>query len=138
MPYISQVAVGKREKLSVFGNDYPTPDGSGVRDYIHVTDLAKGHVAAIKYALANKGCEAFNLGTGCGYSVLEMVANFEKASGAKVPYVIAPRRAGDLATCYANPEKSEKLLGWKAEKGIFDMCRDAYNWQSKNPDGYNK
>ena len=138
MPYISQVAVGKREKLSVFGNDYPTPDGSGVRDYIHVTDLAKGHVAAIKYALANKGCEPFNLGTGRGYSVLEMVDNFEKASGAKVPYVIAPRRAGDLATCYANPEKSEKLLGWKAEKGIFDMCRDAYNWQSKNPDGYNK
>ena len=138
MPYISQVAVGKREKLSVFGNDYPTPDGSGVRDYIHVTDLAKGHVAAIKYALANKGCEPFNLGTGQGYSVLEMVDNFEKASGAKVPYVIAPRRAGDLAICYANPEKSAKLLGWKAEKGIFDMCRDAYNWQSKNPDGYNK
>lgn len=138
MPYISQVAVGKRERLSVFGNDYPTPDGSGVRDYIHVTDLAKGHVAAIKYALANKGCEAFNLGTGCGYSVLEMVDNFEKASGAKVPYVIAPRREGDLAICYANPEKSEKLLGWKAEKGIFDMCRDSYNWQSKNPDGYNK
>jgi len=137
MPYIAQVAVGKREKLSVFGNDYPTPDGSGVRDYIHVVDLAKGHVAAISYAIKNKGCEVFNLGTGCGYSVLEMVENFEKANGVKVPYVIGPRRAGDLAECYANPSKSEKLLGWKAEKGIFDMCKDAWNWQKNNPNGYN-
>ncbi|MBR2473059.1 MAG: UDP-glucose 4-epimerase GalE [Clostridia bacterium] len=137
MPYITQVAVGKREKLSVFGNDYPTPDGSGVRDYIHVVDLAKGHVAAISYAIKNKGCEVFNLGTGCGYSVLEMVENFEKANGVKVPYVIGPRRAGDLAECYANPSKSEKLLGWKAEKGIFDMCKDAWNWQKNNPNGYN-
>ncbi len=138
MPYITQVAVGKREKLSVFGNDYPTPDGSGVRDYIHVVDLAKGHVAAIKYILKNKGCEVFNLGTGCGYSVLQMVENFEKANGVKVPYVIGPRRAGDLAECYADPSKSEKLLGWKAEKGIFDMCKDAWNWQKNNPDGYGK
>ena len=136
MPFISQVAVGRREKLSVFGNDYDTHDGTGVRDYIHVVDLAKGHVAAVKYAVENLGCEVFNLGTGTGYSVLDMVKAFEKANGVKVPYQIVDRRPGDLATCYADPTKSLEKLGWKAEKTLVDMCRDSWNWQSKNPMGY--
>ena len=136
MPYITQVAIGRREKLSVFGNDYDTPDGTGVRDYIHVVDLAKGHVAAIKYVLEHKGCEVFNLGTGTGYSVLDMVHAFRKVNDVALPYVIAPRRPGDLAICYADPEKSARLLGWKAEKNLEDMCRDSWSWQSKNPMGY--
>jgi len=138
MPYITQVAVGRRDHLSVFGNDYDTPDGTGVRDYIHVVDLAKGHVAAVKYALENKGCEVFNLGTGTGYSVLDMVHAFIDVNRVPVPYEIVERRPGDIATCYADPSKSAKLLGWKAEKTLGDMCRDAWNWQSKNPMGYNE
>ena len=136
MPYITQVAVGRREKLSVFGNDYDTHDGTGVRDYIHVVDLAKGHVAAVKYVLNNAGCEVFNLGTGTGYSVLDMVNSFEKANDVAVPYVITDRRPGDLATCYADPAKSASMLGWKAEKNLDDMCRDSWNWQKNNPMGY--
>ena len=136
MPYITQVAVGRREKLSVFGNDYDTPDGTGVRDYIHVVDLAKGHVAAVKYVQENKGCEVFNLGTGIGYSVLDMVNAFETANGVKVPYQIVERRPGDLATCYADPAKSAEVLGWTATKNLTDMCRDSWNWQSHNPKGY--
>ena len=136
MPYITQVAVGRREKLSVFGNDYDTPDGTGVRDYIHVVDLAKGHLAAAEYAMTHPGCEAFNLGTGNGYSVLDMVHAFMEANGVQVPYVIAPRRPGDLATCYADPGKSAWVLGWKAEKNLVDMCRDSWRWQSQNPQGY--
>ena len=136
MPFITQVAVGRREKLSVFGNDYDTPDGTGVRDYIHVVDLAKGHVAAIRYAVENHGCEVFNLGTGVGYSVLDMVKAFETANGVKIPYAIADRRPGDLATCYADPAKSREVLGWKAEKTLEDMCRDSWNWQKNNPMGY--
>ena len=129
MPYITQVAAGILEKLSVYGNDYPTPDGTGVRDYIHVVDLAKGHVAALRYAMTHVGAEAVNLGTGKGYSVLEIVHAFEKANGVKIPYVIAPRRPGDLATCYAATEKAKTLLGWQAEKNIEDMCRDSWRWQ---------
>ena len=136
MPYISQTAVGKREHLNVFGNDYPTPDGTGVRDYIHVVDLAKGHVAAIDYLSGHKGEAVFNLGTGNGYSVLDMVHAFEKASGVKVPYVIAPRRPGDIATCYADPAKSAEQLGWKAQLGLEDMCGDSWRWQKGNPNGY--
>ena len=136
MPYITQVAIGRREKLTVYGNDYDTPDGTGVRDYIHVVDLAKGHVAAVKYVLEHNGCDVFNLGTGCGYSVLDMVRAFEAANGVPVPYVIAPRRPGDLATCYADPAKSAEVLGWKAEKNLQDMCRDSWNWQRTNPLGY--
>ena len=136
MPYITQVAVGRREKLSVFGNDYDTHDGTGVRDYIHVVDLAKGHVAAVKFAAANKGAEVFNLGTGTGYSVLDMVHTFREVNQIELPYQIVERRPGDIATCYADPVKSEKLLGWKAEKNLADMCRDSWNWQSKNPQGY--
>lgn len=136
MPYITQVAAGIREKLSVFGDDYPTVDGTGVRDYIHVVDLAKGHVAAVKYVVSGLGCEVFNLGTGIGYSVLDMVHAFEKANGVKVPYQIVGRRPGDLPTCYADPAKSERVLGWKAEKNLEDMCCDSWNWQSKNPMGY--
>lgn len=135
-PYISQVAVGRREFLSVFGNDYDTPDGTGVRDYIHVVDLAKGHVAAIDYANAHTGTEVFNLGTGTGYSVLDMVKAFERVNGIAVPYKIAPRRPGDLATCYADPAKSCQELKWKAEKTLDDMCRDTWNWQKNNPNGY--
>ncbi len=137
MPYLSQVAVGRREKLSVFGNDYPTPDGTGVRDYIHVVDLAKGHVAAVAYAAANTGCEVFNLGTGKGYSVLDMVKAFEKTNGVPIPYAIAPRRPGDVAVCYADPAKSREKLGWQAEKTLEDMCADTWRWQSANPQGYN-
>ena len=136
MPYIAQVAIGKREKLSVFGNDYPTHDGTGVRDYIHVVDLARGHVDAINYASSHKGTEIINLGTGVGYSVLDIVKSFERVNGIKIPYVIAERRPGDIAQCYADPSKAEKLLGWKAEKNIDDMCRDTWNWQKNNPNGY--
>ena len=136
MPYITQVAVGRRERLSVFGDDYDTPDGTGVRDYIHVVDLSKGHVAAVKYAAEHTGCEVFNLGTGTGYSVLDMVKAFQKANDLELPYVIAPRRPGDIAVCYADPAKSAQMLGWKAEKDLEDMCRDSWRWQSTNPNGF--
>ena len=129
MPYITQVASGIRDHLSVFGNDYPTPDGTGVRDYIHVQDLAKGHVAAYRYALSNSGCEVFNLGTGEGYSVLDLVHTFERVNDLTIPYEIAPRRAGDIATCYAATDKAASVLGWKAEKTLEDMCRDSWRWQ---------
>ena len=135
MPYITQVAVGKLEKLHVFGKDYDTPDGTGVRDYIHVMDLARGHAAALQ-AIEAGGVEVFNLGTGRGYSVLEIVAAFEAASGVKIPYVVDPRRPGDIAVCYADPAKAERALGWRAEKDIADMCRDSWNWQKNNPNGY--
>ena len=134
MPYITQVACGKLQALSVFGNDYDTPDGTGVRDYIHVVDLARGHVAAVRYE--EKGASVFNLGTGTGYSVLDMVKAFVKENGVDVPYKIAPRRPGDIAACYANPKKAKELLGWEAEYNLDDMVRDSWNWQSKNPDGY--
>ncbi len=136
MPFISQVAVGKREHLSVFGNDYPTPDGTGVRDYIHVVDLARGHVAALGWAEAHTGTEVFNLGTGHGSSVLQLVEAFSRVNDIPVPYVIAPRRGGDIAECWADPAKAERLLGWKAELGIDEMCRDSWNWQKNNPNGY--
>jgi UDP-glucose 4-epimerase len=136
MPYITQVAIGRREKLSVYGNDYDTHDGTGVRDYIHVVDLAKGHVAAVKYVMENKGCEVFNLGTGIGYSVLDMVHTFRTVNQVELPYVIVDRRPGDIATCYADPAKSRELLGWTAEHTLEDMCRDSWNWQSNNPMGY--
>ena len=136
MPYITQVAVGRREKLSVYGNDYPTHDGTGVRDYIHVVDLAKGHVAAVDYACKHKGCEVFNLGTGVGYSVLDMVNTFREVNQVELPYVIAPRRPGDIATCYADPTKSREVLGWTAQHDLADMCRDSWNWQKNNPMGY--
>ena len=138
MPYITQVAIGRREYLSVYGNDYDTHDGTGVRDYIHVVDLAKGHVAAVKYVVEHSGCEVFNLGTGNGYSVLDMVKAFNEANGLNLPYKIVERRPGDIATCYADPGKSEKVLGWKAEKDLYDMVRDSWNWQSKNPMGYSE
>ena len=136
MPFISQTAIGKRKQLSVFGNDYDTHDGTGVRDYIHVVDLAKGHVAAVSYMQENKGEAVFNLGTGTGYSVLDMVKAFETANGIPVPYVIAERRPGDLATCYADPTKSREVLGWTAKHDQTDMCRDTWNWQSQNPNGF--
>lgn len=136
MPYISQTAIGRREYLNVFGDDYDTPDGTGIRDYIHVVDLARGHVAAIDYMKEHTGESVFNLGTGRGCSVLEVVHAFEKANNVKVPYRIAPRRAGDLAVCYCSPEKSANVLGWKALRSIEDMCRDTWNWQTKNPNGY--
>ena len=136
MPYLTQVAIGKREELGVFGNDYPTPDGTGVRDYIHVVDLAKGHVAALQAIERKCGCAIYNLGTGQGYSVLQLVKAFEKANGIKIPYRIKPRRAGDIATCYSNPVKAWRELGWKAQYGLEEMCRDAWNWQKNNPDGY--
>ncbi len=136
MPYISQVAVGKREKLSVFGDDYETEDGTGVRDYIHVVDLALGHVVALERAMKINACEVFNLGTGKGVSVLELVHAFEEATGVKVPYVIAPRRPGDIATSYSDASKAERVLGWKATRNAFDACRDTWNWQKNNPDGY--
>lgn len=137
MPYISQVAVGRRKELSVFGNDYDTHDGTGVRDYIHVVDLARGHVAAIEYMRKNhRGESVFNLGTGTGYSVLDMVKAFSRITGRDIPYKIVDRRPGDLATVYSSPDKSAELLGWKAQYTLDDMCRDAWNWQSKNPMGY--
>ena len=138
MPFISQTAIGKRHHLNVFGNDYDTHDGTGVRDYIHVVDLAKGHVAAISHLMKTPGESVFNLGTGTGYSVLDMVKAFETANGIPVPYEIAPRRPGDLATCYADPAKSAEILGLKATKDQTDMCRDTWNWQSKNPNGFDE
>ena len=129
MPYVAQVACGQRAQLNVFGNDYPTPDGTGVRDYIHVVDLAEGHVAALEYLKRVGGLLTVNLGTGCGYSVLDMVRSFEKASGQQVPYTLVARRPGDIAACYADPALAEKLLGWKARRGIDEMCRDAWRWQ---------
>lgn len=136
MPYIAQVAVGKRERLSVYGNDYDTPDGTGVRDYIHVADLADGHVVALDRALSVKGCEIYNLGTGKGVSVLELVRAFEAASGVEIPYVITDRRPGDIATSYADASKAEKVLGWKTKRSTLDACRDSWNWQKKNPNGF--
>jgi UDP-glucose 4-epimerase len=136
MPYISQVAIGRRELLGVFGNDYPTPDGTGVRDYIHVVDLAKGHLAALGYAMEHEGCEAVNLGTGVGYSVLDIVKTFERVNGVKIPYRIMDRRPGDAAAYYADPSLAAKMLGWRAEKGLEDMCRDTWRWQKQNPNGY--
>lgn len=136
MPYITQVAVGKREELGVFGNDYDTPDGTGVRDYIHVCDLAAGHVCALKAIERNCGLAVYNLGTGHGYSVLDVVKAFEKANGIKIKYSIKPRRAGDIATCYCNPAKAKAELGWEAQYGIEEMCRDSWNWQKNNPNGY--
>ncbi len=136
MPYISQVAIGKLRRLSVFGDDYETPDGTGVRDYIHVVDLAKGHVKAVPYALSHTGAVPINLGTGVGYSVLDIVKAFEKVNGVPVPYVIAPRRAGDVAVCYSDPTCARELLGWEAQRGLEEMCRDSWRWQSQNPQGY--
>ena len=136
LPYAAQVAAGKLEKVHVFGNDYDTPDGTGVRDYIHVVDLAKGHVKAIQGFEKLNGVNIFNLGTGVGYSVLDIIHAFAKACGKEIPYVIDPRRPGDIATCYSDPTKAKEVLGWTAEKTLEDMCKDAWNWQSKNPDGY--
>ena len=136
MPYITQTAVGKRKELAVFGNDYPTPDGTGIRDYIHVVDLAAGHVAALQAIERRCGLAIYNLGTGRGYSVLEVVKAFEKASGITIPYRIAPRRPGDIAECWSDPTKAARELGWKAKYDIDAMCRDAWNWQKNNPDGY--
>ena len=136
MPYITQVAVGKLDTLHVFGDDYATPDGTGVRDYIHVVDLAKGHVKALKAIEENCGVAVYNLGTGRGYSVLEVVHAFEEVSGVNIPYVIEERRPGDIAVCYSDPGKAKRELGWKAELDIYDMCRDSWNWQKKNPEGY--
>lgn len=136
MPYITQVAVGKREKLNVFGGDYPTPDGTGVRDYIHVVDLAKGHLLALEKVIRERGVSVYNLGTGRGYSVLEVVKAFAKVNGIKIPYVITDRRPGDIAVCYADTEKAYRELGFKAERNLEDMCRDAWNWQKRNPEGY--
>ncbi|WP_394172151.1 UDP-glucose 4-epimerase GalE [Guptibacillus hwajinpoensis] len=138
MPFISQVAVGKLEQLSVFGDDYDTADGTGVRDYIHVEDLANGHLKALQHILGTTGVEAYNLGTGNGYSVLQMVKAFEEATGKEVKYSVAPRRPGDIAECYADPTKAKEELGWVAEKGIEEMCQDTWRWQSENPDGYKR
>ena len=138
VPYVAQVAVGKRPCLGVFGNDYDTPDGTGVRDYIHVVDLAAGHVKAIEKLRENPGVEVYNLGTGNGYSVLQVVAAFEKACGHAIPYEIKPRREGDIATCYCDPQKAKEDLGWEAKYGIEEMCEDSWRWQSTNPDGYAK
>lgn len=138
LPYITQVAIGKLPQLGVFGNDYPTHDGTGVRDYIHVVDLAKGHVKAIEYAAEHKGTEIFNLGTGTGYSVLDIVKAFEKANNIEIPYSIKPRRGGDIAECYADPVKAKEKLGWQAEKSLEEMCRDSWRWQFNNPKGYDE
>ena len=134
MPYITQVAVGQLDHLRVFGNDYPTPDGTGVRDYIHVADLAKGHLAALRYSESHKGAEIINLGTGTGYCVLEVIHAFEKATGVSIPYEIAPRRSGDIAVMYADPTKAQTLLGWHAEKTLADMCADSWRWQQYSRD----
>jgi UDP-glucose 4-epimerase len=136
MPYIAQVAVGRRESLSVFGGDYPTVDGTGVRDYIHVMDLAQGHIAAVKYLAATGGMISVNLGTGCGVSVLEMIQAFERASGERVPYQIVDRRAGDIAECWADPALAKRALSWSADRSLDEMCVDAWRWQSGNPEGY--
>ncbi len=136
MPYVTQVAVGKLKELGVFGDDYDTPDGTGVRDYIHVLDLASGHVAALKKIKENCGLKIYNLGTGNGYSVLDIVKNFEEATGVKIPYSIKPRRPGDIATCYASADLAKKELGWEAKYGIKEMCEDSWRWQSQNPNGF--
>ncbi|MFB0705824.1 UDP-glucose 4-epimerase GalE, partial [Pseudomonas protegens] len=136
LPYISRVAVGKLERLSIYGNDYPTHDGTGVRDYIHVVDLAKGHLAAVDYISQHSGINAWNLGTGVGYSVLEMIRAFEAASGCSIPYTLSPRRQGDIAQCWSDPSKALHDLGWKAELGLKEMMEDTWRWQSNNPDGY--
>jgi len=136
MPYITQVAVGKREKLSVFGSDYDTHDGTGVRDYIHVVDLAKGHLKALEKILGSEGVKVYNLGTGTGYSVLDVVKAFEEATGRKIPYALTDRRPGDIATCYADASKALKELDWRAEKNLTDMCRDSWRWQESNKNGY--
>lgn len=136
MPYITQVAIGKRPQLSVFGDDYDTPDGTGVRDYIHVVDLAKGHLKALESFDSLPGVGIYNLGTGVGYSVLDLVNNFQKANDVEIPYVIAERRPGDIGTCYADASRAEKILNWKTEKNLEDMCRDSWNWQKNNPNGY--
>lgn len=136
MPYITQVAIGKREYLNVWGDDYDTPDGTGVRDYIHVVDLALGHIKAVEKVENSEGLFIYNLGTGKGYSVLDVVNAFEKASGIKIPYKIGPRRDGDIATCYSDPGKAYKELGWKAERDIEEMCEDSWRWQKQNPNGY--
>lgn len=138
LPYISQVAVGRLKQVSVFGNDYPTIDGTGVRDYIHVVDLAKGHLAALNYIKTNTGIHTWNLGTGTGYSVLEIINAFAKACNKDIPYEFAPRRPGDIASCWSNPNKAKKELGWQAKLGLTDMVASAWQWQSKNPDGYGK
>ncbi|MCC3916040.1 GDP-mannose 4,6-dehydratase, partial [Bacillus thuringiensis] len=138
MPYVTQVAVGKLKELSVFGNDYPTKDGTGVRDYIHVVDLANGHVKALEKVLSTTGVDAYNLGTGMGYSVLEMVEAFEKVSGKKVPYKITERRPGDVAVCFADASKAKRELGWEATRGLEEMCADSWRWQSENKTGYQK
>lgn len=138
MPYITQVAIGKLEKLHIFGNDYDTPDGTGVRDYLHVVDLAKGHVAAIRFAEEHEGLETINLGTGQGYSVLDLVQTFEKVNHLSLPYVIDPRRPGDVASCYADPSYAKELLGWQTEKTLDDMCRDSWHWQESSPHGYDE
>jgi UDP-glucose 4-epimerase len=136
LPYIAQVAVGKLTELAVFGNDYPTPDGTGVRDYIHVMDLAEGHLAALNALATRSGAQVWNLGTGTGYSVLQMVQAFEQACGRTIPYRIAPRRPGDIATCYAEASKAAKELGWTARRGLAEMMRDAWAWQKANPNGF--
>ncbi|MCB4743841.1 MAG: UDP-glucose 4-epimerase GalE, partial [Sulfurovum sp.] len=138
MPLIAQTAVGKREKISIFGNDYNTHDGTGVRDYIHVMDLSEGHLKALEKIGNMNGVLTINLGTGRGYSVFDMVKTFEKVSGKEIPYVIAPRRSGDIAQCYADPSYAKEVLGWEAEKGIEEMCEDTWRWQSMNPKGYHK
>ena len=137
MPYVAQVAVGRRAKLSVFGNDYPTPDGTGVRDYIHVTDLAEGHVAALRRLLEHPGSLTVNLGTGRGYSVLDLVRAYEAASGRSVPYEIVARRPGDVAACWADPTLARELLGWEARLDLARMCEDSWRWQQLNPHGFN-
>lgn len=136
MPYITQVAIGKREKLSVFGNDYETHDGTGVRDFIHVIDLVKGHLKALEFLDENKGIETFNLGTGTGYSVMELIKTFSSVNTKEIPYLFVDRRPGDIAICYANPTKAEKVLGWRAEKDLNEMCKDSWKWQTDNPNGY--
>ncbi|WDP89426.1 MAG: UDP-glucose 4-epimerase GalE [Desulfobacter sp.] len=136
MPYIARVAVGQLPKVNVFGNDYDTPDGTGVRDFIHVTDLARGHICSLPKLMATPGVQIYNLGTGQGYSVLEMIRGFEKACGHDIPYEITPRRPGDIAACWADPSRAQKELGWKARKTMEDMCRDTWHWQQKNPEGY--
>ena len=136
VPYVAKVAAGKLPHINVFGNDYPTPDGTGVRDYIHVVDLAKGHICAVRKLEEKPGVVPYNLGTGKGYSVLDVIHNYEEACGKKLAYVIGPRRAGDIAQCYADPSLAKQELGWEAQYGIREMCADSWNWQSKNPDGY--
>ena len=136
MPFVAQVAVGRREKLAVFGDDYDTPDGTGVRDYIHVTDLARAHISALDYGVKQAGTDVFNIGTGTGYSVLDMIKAFSKASGREIAYEVAPRRVGDIASYYANPAKAGTVLGWSAERGIEDICTSTWKWQSDNPRGY--